>query len=174
MEQIVGKTSYEKPCLIGCETVATRFVPSERVLALFYPVFDLNTTVVDRNYFVRLKIRVGHDKSDTGEKFTHVPFDFTDNPSRFIPFLRLVMKLNHPYLNSTLWGTAGRPLQMGFDELLEAIVAGKPNEVSDPLLFAKLVQVWTGKGRIPPEPKLLEPRPIEVNQRRDKVHDAIG
>ena len=55
------------------------------------------------------------------------------------------------------------------DELLQAIVAGKPNEVSDPLLFAKLVQVWTGKGRIPPEPKLFEPRPVAVNQMRDKV-----
>jgi hypothetical protein len=63
---------------------------------------------------------------------------------------------------------------MGCDELLEAAVAGKPNEVSDPLLFAKLVQVWTGKGRIPPEPKLLEPRPIAVNQSGDKVQDAIG
>ena len=38
---------------------------------------------------------------------------------------------------------------------LQAIVAGKPDEVSDPLLFAELVQVRTGKGRIPPEPKLL-------------------
>jgi hypothetical protein len=63
---------------------------------------------------------------------------------------------------------------MRLDELLEAVVAGKPDVVSDPLLFAKLVQVRTGKGRIPPEPKLSEPRPVAVNQRRDKVQDAIG
>jgi len=50
-----------------------------------------------------------------------------------------------------------RALQVRQDVPLQTVVAGKPDEVGDPLLFAKLVQVWTGKGRIPPEPKLLEP-----------------
>jgi hypothetical protein len=40
---------------------------------------------------------------------------------------------------------------------LQAIVAGKPNEINDTLLFAKLVEVWACKGRIPPELKLVEP-----------------
>jgi hypothetical protein len=60
------------------------------------------------------------------------------------------------------------------DATFEAVVAGNPNEVGDPLLFAKLVQVWTGKGRIPPEPKLPESRPVALNKRRNKIHDAIG
>ena len=63
---------------------------------------------------------------------------------------------------------------MSQDEPLQAVVAGKPDEVSDPLLFAKLVQVWDGKRNIPSEPKLSEPRPVAVNQRTDKVQDAIG
>jgi hypothetical protein len=63
---------------------------------------------------------------------------------------------------------------MGCDELLEVAVAGKPNEVSDALRFAELVEVWTAKCSIAPQPELLEPRPVAVNQRRDKVQDAIG
>ena len=141
VEQIVGKTSDEKPCLIGCKPMATRLVPSEGVLPLFYPVFNLSTTIVNRNYLVRFKIRVGHDKSDTGEEFTHVPFDFTDNPSRFIPFLRLVTQLDHPHLHSALWGTAGSASRSVEYATLEAAVTGKPDEAGDAPAFAKLIEV---------------------------------
>ena len=51
------------------------------------------------------------------------------------------------------------------DATFEAVVAGQPDEVSDPLLFAEFVYVWTGKSRIPPEPELLEPGPIALNKR---------
>ncbi len=71
-------------------------------------------------------------------------------------------------------GATDGTLQMRLDEPFEAVVAGKPNEVSDPLLFSKLVEVWTGKGRIPPEPKTLKSRPIALNQWRDKVDHAFG
>ena len=82
-----------------------------------------------------------------------MPFDFTDNPPGLNPFLGLVMKLDHLHLYAALWGTTSGALQVRQDEPLQAIVAGKTDEVSDPLLFAKLVQVWTGKGRIPPAAK---------------------
>jgi hypothetical protein len=154
--------------------MTTRLIPPESVLHLFDPVFNLGTTIVNRNYLVCLKMRVGHNKSDTREEFTNVPFDFTDNPSRFIPFLRLVMKLDHPDLYPAPWGATDGMLQVRQDVPPQAIVAGKPNEVNDPLLFAKLVQVWTGKGRIPPQPKLLKPRTVALNKRRDEIHDAIG
>jgi hypothetical protein len=154
VKQIVGKTSDEKPGLIGCEAVATRFVPAEGVLPFFYPVFDLSSTIVNRNYLLRFKVRVGHDKSDTGKKFTHMPFDFTDNPPGLNLFLRLVLKLDHPDLHAALWRATGGPLQVRRNVHLQAIVAGKPNEINDTLLFAKLVQVWACKGRIPPELKL--------------------
>jgi hypothetical protein len=59
---------------------------------------------------------------------------------------------------------------MGCDELLEAAVAGKTNEVGDTKAFTKFIQVWTGKGCIPTEPKLLEPggllRVISLQTRR--------
>jgi hypothetical protein len=84
------------------------------------------------------------------------------------------MKLDHPYLNAALWRTTCGPLQVRLDEIFQAVVGLKTDEVSDPLLFAKLAEVRTGKGRIPPEPKLSEPRPVAVNRRRDKVQDAIG
>ena len=35
VEQIVGETSDEKPCLIGCEPMATRLVPSEVLFPSF-------------------------------------------------------------------------------------------------------------------------------------------
>jgi hypothetical protein len=46
------QTSDEKPCLIGCEAMATRPVPSEGVLSLFYPVFNLSPTIVDPEQLV--------------------------------------------------------------------------------------------------------------------------
>ena len=174
VEQVIGKTSDEKPCLIRSKSMAARLVPSEGVLSLFYPVFNLSTTIVNRNYLVCFKVRVGHNKSDTREELTNMPFYFTDNPSGSVPFLRLVMKLDHPYLNATLWRTTDGSLQVRLDEPLEAVVGGDANEVGDALLFAEFVQIGTGKGCIPPEPELLEPRPVAVDQRRDKLQDAIG
>ncbi len=82
-----------------------------------------------------------------------MPFGLTDNPTRFILFLRLVTQLDYPHLHSALWGTAGSASRSVQYAAFEVAVAGKPNEVSDPLLFAKLVQVWTSKGRIPPGAK---------------------
>jgi len=73
-----------------------------------------------------------------------------------------------------LWGTTDGALQVRLDMLFEAIVGGDADEVSDPVLFAVLIEVRTGKCRIAPEPKLLKPRPVAVNQRRDKVENAIG
>src|SRR5208283_4126448 len=66
VEQIVGKTSDQKPCLIRGKPMATRLVPSERVLPFLYPVFDLSPTIVDRDQSLCFHVRVGHDKSDTG------------------------------------------------------------------------------------------------------------
>jgi len=45
VQQIVGKTSDKKPYLISCKPMAARLVPSEGVLPLFYPVFNLGTTI---------------------------------------------------------------------------------------------------------------------------------
>jgi len=174
VEQIVGNTSDEKPCLISCKPMATRFVPSKGILPLFYSVFNLGTTIVDRNYFVRLKIRVGHNKSDSREEFTHVPFDFTDNPSRFTLFLRLVTQLDHLHLYPALWGTTDGASRSVEYEPFEAVVGGEADKVGDALPFAELVEIWTGKCRIPPEPKLLKPGSVAIDQRRNEIDDAIG
>jgi hypothetical protein len=174
VEQVVGQASDEKPCLIRCKPMATRLVPSEGIFPFFYPVFNLGTAIVNRNYPFRFKMRVGHDKSAAGEEFTRMPFYFTDHPSRLIPFLRLVIKLDYLNLYATRWGSTCGPLQVRLDELLEAVIAGKTDEVGNPLLFAKLVQVRTGKRGITPEPKLLEPRPVALNKRGDKIQDPIG
>jgi hypothetical protein len=98
---------------------------------------------------LRFHVRIGHDESDTREKFAGVPFYFTDNPSGLIPFLRSVMKLDHLHLYAAFWGATGGAFQVAMNEPIQAAVAGKPNEVGDALLLAELVQVWTGKGRIP-------------------------
>ena len=54
--------------MIGCEAMATRFVPSEGVFTLLDPVFDFSPTVVSRNYFIisdgwderSIILRLGH------------------------------------------------------------------------------------------------------------------
>jgi len=143
MEQVIRQTSDDEPCLICCKPMTTRLVPSQGILSLFDPVFNLGTTIVDRNHLVRLKIRVCHNESDTRKEFTHVPFDFTDDPSGIIPSLRLVLELDHPDLYAALWRATGGPLQVRRDVPLQTVVAGKADEVSDPFLLAKLVQVWT-------------------------------
>ncbi|MGA2402143.1 MAG: hypothetical protein ABSG91_10595 [Syntrophobacteraceae bacterium] len=97
--------------MIGCKPMATCLVPSEGILPLFDPVFNLSTTIVNPNYLARFKIRVCHNESDTRKEFTHMPFYFTDHPSGFIP--------------ST-------------------------------------------------EPKLFEPGPVAVNQRREQVENPIS
>jgi hypothetical protein len=84
------------------------------------------------------------------------------------------MKLDHPDLYPAPWGATDRTLQVRHDEPLKGGVAGKPDEINDTLLFAKLVQVWACKGRIPPEPKLPERRSVALNQGRDQVQDAFG
>jgi hypothetical protein len=103
-----------------------------------------------------------------------MPFDLADNPPGLNPFLGLVLKLNHPDLHAALWGTTSGALQVRQDEPLQAVVAGKADEVNDSLLFAKLVQGWAGKCSVPAEPKLLEPGSAALNQRRDQVQDAFG
>jgi hypothetical protein len=104
VKQVIRKTSDEEPCLIGCEAMAARFVPPESVFSFLYPVFDLSPPIVDRDYSFCFHVRVGHDESDAREEFPDMPFYFADNPSGLIPFLSLVMKLDHFYLNATLWG----------------------------------------------------------------------
>ncbi len=48
VQQIAGNTSGEKSGLIGCKPMTTRFVPSEGILPLFYPVFNLSSESDDR------------------------------------------------------------------------------------------------------------------------------
>jgi hypothetical protein len=53
LEQVIRKASDEKPCLIRCKLMLcpmSAFVPS------FYAVFNLGTTIVNRNYIMRFKI----------------------------------------------------------------------------------------------------------------------
>ena len=58
--------------------------------------------------------------------------------------------------------------------LLRLLLLESRMEVSDALLFAELVEMGTRKSCIPTEPKLSEPGPVAVNQRRDKIQDAVG
>ncbi|HYA42283.1 MAG TPA: hypothetical protein VEF34_13335 [Syntrophobacteraceae bacterium] len=101
-------------------------------------------------------------------------FYLADNPSGFIPFLGLVMELGNLHLHPVLWGTVNRAIEVRQDDLLQAVIGRKSDEISDSLLFAKLVEVWAGKRSITPEPKLLEPGSVALNQWRDKVQDAIS
>jgi hypothetical protein len=102
MEQVIGEASGEEPCLIRCEAMAACLVPAEGISPLFDPVFNLGTTVVDRDNLLRFKIRVTHNETNTSEELTNMPFDFTDNPSGLIPFVGLVMKVDHPDLYAAL------------------------------------------------------------------------
>lgn len=115
VEQIIGKASYEEPGLISRKPMATRLVPSKGVLSLFYPVFDLSATIVDRDYLFCFKIRVGHNETDTRKEFTNMPFYFTNNPSGLIPTLRLVFEFDHLHLYPACGKTTDRPCQVQSD-----------------------------------------------------------
>jgi len=123
---------------------------------------------------VCFNIRVSHNETDTREEFTNMPFYLTNNASGLIPTFSLVMELDDPHLYPALWGTTDGALQVGLDVLFEAAVAGNPNEAGDSTVFAKFVEVRTGKCRIAPEPELFEPGSVTIDQRRNKIDDAIG
>jgi hypothetical protein len=103
-----------------------------------------------------------------------MPLDLADYPSRLIPTFRLVMKFNHLHLYLACGRTTDRPFQVRSDESFHATVAGNPNEVSDATVFAKLIEVGTGKCRIPRAPEFLEPGSVTIDKSRDKIQDAIG
>ena len=78
IEQIIGETSEEKPRLIGCEAMTACLIPAKGVLPLFYPLLNPGAAIACRDHLFSLKIRVGHYKSDTGEKFTHMPIGLAE------------------------------------------------------------------------------------------------
>jgi len=115
VKQIVGKTSDEKPGLVGCKAMTAGLVPSEGVFPLFYPVFNLGTTVVGLAHSFGLQPGVGYDESDPWEKLSRMPLHLADDPAGPVPGLRLILKIDKLDLHTLL----GRPphwtLQMWLD-----------------------------------------------------------
>ena len=64
MQQIVGQGPHEKAGLIGCESMATRLVPTERVLPLFDLILNLAATVVHLDSLPGWELGIGHNESD--------------------------------------------------------------------------------------------------------------
>lgn len=110
LEQIAGKTSDQKLCPIQCKSMAPHLVRSKGIFSLFDPVFDLGPPV-DRDYPLCLHLRVGHNQTNSKEEFTHMPFNFANNPSGYTPFLYLVVKLDHLNLCAALSKTIGGSLR---------------------------------------------------------------
>jgi hypothetical protein len=141
------------------------FVPSEGIVSLFYSIFDLSPSIVDRNYLFCFYAGVGHNKSDTRKESTNMPLDLADNPSGLIPTFRPILEFDHLDLQPAFRRTTDGASRSVEYVPLEIVVGGDADEIADSVLFTKLVQVGTGKGCIPPQPELLEPRSVAVNKR---------
>jgi hypothetical protein len=52
MREIARQQPHLQPGLVGLKAMATRFIPTQGVLALLYPVFQLCPAIVDLDYFL--------------------------------------------------------------------------------------------------------------------------
>jgi len=64
VQKIVGQDPHDKPGLSGCESMATRLGPAERVLPIFDLILDLPATVVHLDYLPGWELGIGHNQSD--------------------------------------------------------------------------------------------------------------
>ncbi|HTY22842.1 MAG TPA: hypothetical protein VMC85_06915 [Desulfomonilaceae bacterium] len=102
VQEIARQYSHEQAVLVGSESMATRLVPAQRVLALFDPVFNVPAPIVNLNHLPRREPGIGHNESDPWEEFSIVPLDLGNCPALPVPGLRLAPEINQPNLNPAL------------------------------------------------------------------------
>lgn len=72
MEEVVCQDAHEQPGLVGCESMASRLIPTQCVLSFFDPVLNVATTVVHLDYLPGSELGIGHNESDPWEEFPGV------------------------------------------------------------------------------------------------------
>ena len=56
VQQVVGVKDHFQPGFVRWETVTTRLIPTQGVLAFFYPVFNIPAPIVHFDHFTRCKL----------------------------------------------------------------------------------------------------------------------
>jgi hypothetical protein len=56
MQQVVGEKAHFQPGFVRWETVTTRLIPTQGVLAFFDPVFNMPAPIVHFDHFTRCKL----------------------------------------------------------------------------------------------------------------------
>src|SRR5271157_28 len=174
VEEVVCQDAHKQPGLVGCESMAARLVPTQRVLPLFDPILNVPTTVVHLDHLPGRKLGIGHDEPDPWEELPFVPLDFGNHPALSVPRLCLVREIDQPDLNSTLGRSSHRTRQIRVDESVQHRIGRKPDEVRNPLTLAILVHLRISKGRVTTKPEEQEPGPIPLHNRIEEGQDAIG
>jgi hypothetical protein len=62
---------------------------------------------------------------------------------------------------------------MRADEVVQYGVCPYPDEIGDPVGFAVLVDIGTGKSRITPEPEQFEFLPVPIHYGLDEIKNPI-
>jgi hypothetical protein len=108
VQKIVGQDAHKQASLVGCEFTATRLVPTQSNRSLFDPILNVTSAVLDFDHFPGGQPGVGDDETDPWKELPHVPFDLGYHPTRSVPCLRLIPKVNQLDLNPTLRGPSHR------------------------------------------------------------------
>jgi len=141
VQEVVGQDPHEQAGLVGCESTATRLVPTQRGLPLFDPVLNVAASVVHLNHFPGRQLGIDHDESDPGKEFPFVPLDLGNYPALSIPSLCLAPEINQPDLNPTLGRPTHGTRQIRLNESVQHRIGRKPDEVRNPLTLAILVEL---------------------------------
>jgi hypothetical protein len=168
VEEVVGQHSHEQSGLVGRESMATRLIPTQRVLPLFDPIFHVPTSIVHLDYLPSRKLGIGHNEPDPREEFSVVPFDLRDNSAFSVPRLCPIPEINKPNLNSALGRSPHRARQIRVNESVQNRIGRKPDEVRDPFSLAILVHARVSKGCVSSKPEQDESGPIPLVCRQAK------
>ena len=172
-EQVICEKTHLEPGFIRREPMTTCLIPTQSVLALLYSVLNITTSIVDFDHLASRKPGIGHDEIVPGKQFIKMPFDFGDHPPGLVPAFRLVLQVNILGLYPVLWWTTDRSSEVWLDHPCKHRIVPQPDEIGNPLVFAKNIDVRVRESRIAPKPEKLELLSVPGDDGLDEIKSAI-
>ena len=137
VQQIIGHKTHLQPGFLRREPMAACLVPTQRILALLYPVFDITLPVVNLDRRKCRQLGIGHDKITAGKQFTHMPIYLCNHPAGAVPAFCLIGHIYVFDLDAAFRRAAHRPVQMRFNQLCQHRIAAQTNEIGNPFSSQK-------------------------------------